>query len=201
VIKVAVLVALEKAINLALALDNDRERRLLDLKNHTIKISLSDLSFDFYLSFTEKAVYVQQYCLGEPQLTIAGTLDAFISMATSKKGAVLPKEMEVMGSAHLAQNLQQFVADIDIDWEEHLSRLTGDTVATQISQLMKKGIKTVKRQSREFGLNLKEYLQEESELLVRQDEVDHFCHEVDELRHGVARLAAKVQQLEDTSNT
>ncbi|MAZ78081.1 MAG: hypothetical protein CMF39_05330 [Legionellaceae bacterium] len=198
-IKDVALAGLEKAINLALKLDENSNNNLAGLKNHTIKITLSDLSLDFYLSFTDDHVYVQQHCLGEPQLTISGSTTAFIKMATKKHGSSLPKEMEVMGSAHLAQQLQQFIATINIDWEEHLSRLTGDTFATQFTQFVKKSARLFKRQSREFGLNLKEYLEEESRLVVRQDEVEQFCQEVDELRHGVARLSARIQHIEDTN--
>lgn len=195
------LTALEKTINMALGLDSNRQANLEKLKNNTIKIELSSPPFSFYLCFTEDHIYAQQRCLGGPDLTICGTINAFVKMAANKKDSSMPKEMEIMGSAHLAQSLQQFMADIDIDWEEHLSRLTGDTVATQIGRFVKKSMDMFKHQSKEFQLNVKEYFQEESSLLARHDDIEKFCYDVDELRNGVARLSAKIKLAEDAKKS
>ena len=111
-------------------------------------------------------------------------------ISTSIQGAV-----KFNGNVALAQKLQKILTQLDIDWEEALSRHTGDVAAFQIHQ-----------QARDFGdwflhsadsllQTSSEYLREEVRLSPTQVEFDRFQSGLGLLKNDVARAEARLQQL------
>lgn len=105
---------------------------------------------------------------------------------------------KVHGDSEAAHALQQLLAKINIDWEEELSKYTGDVIAHQSFYVFKQ-----LRQYQQYASNsleemITEYLQEESGLLPTKYEVDEFMHDVDQLRLEVDRLEARIKICENT---
>ena len=86
-------------------------------------------------------------------------------------------------------------ADVDIDWEEHLSRLVGDVVAHEVGGAARAARAFGRRAGRTAEQNLREYLQEEARLLPTRYELKELLDAVDVLRDDVERLAARVERL------
>ena len=88
------------------------------------------------------------------------------ALSERKEDALFSGRVEIRGDTDLAHRFSAVLADLDIDWEEQLSRLTGDVVAHEAGKAA--------RASRTLGRprtgditrqNLREYLQEEARLL------------------------------------
>ena len=86
---------------------------------------------------------------------------------------------------------------LDIDWEEQLSKLTGDIIAHQLGNAARHG-----RRAFRFGLDTLEkdsgeYLQEELRLLPTRIETENFSDEVSRISMDVDRLAARLKRLQN----
>jgi ubiquinone biosynthesis protein UbiJ len=101
----------------------------------------------------------------------------------------------VEGDNELGHRFGKLLAGMDVDWEEQLSRITGDVVAHE----MGKGARAIGNWSTATldtaSKNLQEYLQEEIRLLPTRYELEEFLAEVDTLRDDVARLQARLQRV------
>ena len=97
----------------------------------------------------------------------------------------------------VAQAFERLLKQIDIDWEEMLSRYTGDAIAYQVGNLVR-GLKNWGQQSTNaFADDLRDYLQIEAQYLPLPDEVEAFNNAVDDLRAAAERLEMRVQRLQN----
>lgn len=96
----------------------------------------------------------------------------------------------------LGQEFSEILEALDIDWEEHLSHLTGDLVAHKVGNLVRDVFAWGKQAADTLGQDVAEYLQEENEALPNRDEVENFLSQVDVMRTDVDRMEARVQRLQ-----
>jgi ubiquinone biosynthesis protein UbiJ len=120
---------------------------------------------------------------------------ARIGVVHRKEDSLFSGQVEVEGDAGLAQELGDFLSGIDVDWEEQLSRLTGDPVAHEVGNGARAARRWASRSLDALADDLKEYLQEEGRMLPTRYETERFLDEVDTLRDDVERLAARLQRL------
>ncbi len=107
--------------------------------------------------------------------------------------------IEIKGDAHVASVFQNTLREIEIDWEELLSKYTGDAIAYQLGR----GAKAVHAFGRRLRDNMRQdtrdYLQDNVQVSVTQEEVDQFIQEVDVARAQVDRLEARLSRLQNRS--
>lgn len=193
------LAAAETALNKALSMDPVSAQRLAALEGRVITIRIDTPLSDSGLALTllpdSHGVMLMGHYEGEPDLQLSGSLSAYATLATEKRGGI-PAGITIQGDANLATELQSIAAGLDLDWEEQLSRLTGDTFAHQTGRLLRNGSDYLHNTAHTLGLNLEEFLKEEARLLPQRFEVQEWVSDVDRLRDDVARLEARLRQLE-----
>ena len=193
------LAAAENAVNKALSLDPFTAKRLTALAGRVIAIHIDAPALDLYILPDEHGVMLMSRYEGRPDLKLSGDIGAFVRLAAQdradKQG--IPPGISIEGDANLASQLQAIIAGLDLDWEEQLSRLTGDTVAHQTGRLVRGAAAYVRETSGTLGMNLEEFLKEETRFLPQRFEVDEWVADVDRLRDDAARLEARVQRLEN----
>jgi ubiquinone biosynthesis protein UbiJ len=101
-------------------------------------------------------------------------------------------DVEISGDTQLAQHFSHFMNTLEIDWEEQLSKLTGDVVAHEVGNLLRGFSEWGQDQLTTSRLNLQEYLTEELRLLPSRCEVEEFLADVDTLRDDLDRLDARI---------
>lgn len=194
----AALAGLESMINGLLALDPDASARLARLHGKVIGLEVRGFGLRLYFVPTPGRLLLQGRVEQEPDALLIGSPLALasIGLGDDKVGELFSGRVEIQGDVDLAQRFGRILGQMDIDWEEHLSHLVGDVAAHESSQLLRKTGHWLgeSRQSLELGLG--EYLQEETRLLPRPEEVAGFNKGVDELRDGVERLLARIHLLE-----
>jgi ubiquinone biosynthesis protein UbiJ len=84
---------------------------------------------------------------------------------------------------------------MEIDWEEHLSRLVGDIAAHRIAGLVNGLRNWGKTAADNLADDVGEYLQEESRDVVSGAEMGVFYQRVDKLRDDTERLKARIDRL------
>jgi ubiquinone biosynthesis protein UbiJ len=165
------------------------------LANKVIEININDFrNIKLYLLFCDNLLEITSSKPENINLTISGPLMDFVAMAIKKQNLNFREtEIVIQGSLSTAEDLQQLIIELDIDWEEELSKYTGDVIAHQALYLIKQLKQYQATSSILLEEMISEYLQEESGLLPNHDEINGFMQAVDELRLQVDRLEAKVK--------
>jgi ubiquinone biosynthesis protein UbiJ len=187
-------VGLETALNQYLRLDPENLVKLVALSGKVYAVELSGSDLTFYLLPEASGFRVVSEAAGEPDVRIRATATALLRLARGDK--VLGAEVDIKGDTDLASDLRDVLSGVDIDWEEHISRLLGDVAAHRLGNLLR-GAFGWGRQAGETVLhNAAEYLQQESCDLPAPETVERFLDTVDRLRNDVDRLEARIRRLQ-----
>lgn len=191
------LLALETALNQYLSMDTEISAELAELHGKVIAFDLSGTGIKLYfIPAQNSSIQVMGHYEGEPDCMISGSPFSLVrSHFENNSDAVFSGDIEISGSSRLAQQFTGILKRIEIDWEEHLSNITGDVIAHQVGEFVRSTASWFNRNWQSSELNLKEYLQEELRLTPGQLEMENFFDDVDQLRDDVERLAARINRL------
>ena len=107
------------------------------------------------------------------------------------------KQIEIEGSAELANTVQDLFRHLAWDIEEDLSRLFPDVVAHRLAQGSRAFAAWQSEAATRLAENLAEYFTEEQPLLARPADVESFRREVDRLREEASRIEKRIERLEN----
>lgn len=187
---------LSKAINRYLLLDPSSNERLAKLNGQVISIQLRPFDITFQCLFYENKIEIQTGETSSAAATISGTpLQLTGVMLTKERHRFFADDLTIEGDAELAQRVIQLFDELEIDWEEYLSRLTGDATAYHVGKFIDQVGGFLNRAQKSFNQNVNEYIHEEAEWLPTREALQDFFTEVDDLRMDVDRLEALAQQL------
>lgn len=195
-LSVAALASLEQAVNAALALDPKTGERLCRLDGKVVAIELRGTPLRIYLQPHNEGLRLMGHYDGEADTTLRGAPLSMLRMNSGRTGEGLFRGgVEIDGDVELGTRFQQIFEKLDIDWEEHLSRLTGDIIAHQLGNTVRGLFAWGERSREHLGQDIADYLQEEREVLPVDWEVDEFIESIDTLRSDTDRLEARVKRL------
>jgi len=190
---------LTSAFNKYLVLDPEAPLKLKAFDGKLISIEIRGPNKNLYLSIHDSNVIVVQDIDTEPDTIISGSPAALFKLGLHRDSAPLlfAGEVEIRGDTRLGRQFKALLATMEIDWEEHLSRLTGDIAAHRIVGLFNEFGIWSRSASSNFTDDMGEYLQEESRDVVSGAEIDMFNQQVDKLRNDADRLEARITRLAD----
>jgi len=197
-IKKCSLSVLQKAINHALALDPGMPLKIQDLHGKVLEIIISPLNVNFFMSFAANELKLLAHYEGHPDAIIRSNPMGLIRLSllpASKVRSLFNDNIRISGDVELGQHVKKLFDEIDIDWEGHLARFTGDVVAYQLGSLVRKGLAFKQHISDSIRQDMTEYLQDELRVFPPREEVNDFFKDVDELSLNVARIEARLNQL------
>lgn len=189
--------AVETALNRALRLDPDAFVQLQRFEGKSIGLELHGTGLTLLLLPGHDGVQVMSMPVTGADTVISGTPLALAELGLGDARRVLfAGEVSIRGDVETGQAFKRLLDNLEIDWEEQLSRYTGDVLAHQLGDLFR-GLQRWGRQVRHtLGRNLAEYLQQESSQLAIRDDVQAFGREVDQLRDDSERLQARLMLLQ-----
>lgn len=187
----ALAAGLETALNRYLLLDPDVLPQLAELAGTVIAVEPEGLGMTLYLFPGAQGVQVMDCYDGEPTVRIRGAPLALIQQWRGQSAG----EMTVEGDAATGRRLQTLLARLDIDWEEHLSNVVGDTAAHQLGQFWRGFRNWGQQTSATLLRDGSEYLQQELRVLPSRPAVGSFLSAVDVLREDTDRLEARIVRL------
>jgi len=192
----AALAAVEIAVNAALELDPQTIERLQLLSGRVVAVEFEGLGQRLFIRPHAKGIDLMGDYEGDVDTTLRGTPMALLRMSNGKPGEGLFGDgVTLSGDIEFGQRLQAIFAQIDIDWEEHISHLTGDIIAHQIG----KGFRTLtgwnQQNRKSCERDISEYLRYEIDSLPLGWEVEEYMSGVDKVRSDVDRLEARVNRL------
>ena len=203
-IKSSLLAAAEIGGNRLLAFDEAALAGCREMQGHCISIEITDLDFRLYCHPGDWGIRLSRNAPArEVDATISGRLMALFNLASQddKISTSIQERVSFNGNVSLAQKLQRILAGLDIDWEEALAQKTGDVVAVQLHQQLRRFGDWFRQSADSVLLTSSEFLREEARLSPTQVEFEVFQSQLTELRHDVARAEARLQQIiEKTSS-
>lgn len=191
---------LEKAINRYLALDSESRTRMALLEGKVVTLELRGISLTVQMLFIDKTIQLKWDDFSEADLTIRGTPLNLIhlSLAPDQRQRFFAEDVVLEGNIELAQQVFAIFDELEIDWEEYISKWTGDVPAYQAGRFLRDLKRVGLRIRKTVSYNLNEYLHEEINFFPPVEQLENFFHDVDELRMDVDRLDARIQKLKES---
>jgi len=196
--------AIETAFNAWLKLDGESLPRFTALDGKIIRFHITGLDLNLYFLPATSGIQVLGNYPDEAQggivdATIHGSPMALIRLSTSNNAgeAMLKSDVEIEGDMRVAEKFSAILREVDIDWEELLSKLVGDIVAHQAGQVTRNVTGWLKDTADAMQQNTGEYISEESGLSPAQAEINEYMDQVDNIRMDVDRLDARIKLLQE----
>jgi ubiquinone biosynthesis accessory factor UbiJ len=179
--------------NHLLGMDQNALQHCSELQGHIIAINFTDVEKTLYCHPGSWGMRISlQKPAKEPSAVIRGRVMALVNLSLNKDklSTSIQERIEISGNTAAAQKFQKILTELDIDWEQQLSRLVGDAVSFRIFQGLNKTRQWVNDSFKSVAISGRDYLQQESGHMPTKPEFDQFKSEVTDLRHSVERMEA-----------
>lgn len=184
---------LEQLVNSYLQLDPDGCKQFSALMGKVIAMEMAGLG-TYYIFPEARSLRLETSHAGIADVTISGSPLALLRLLQSN-GYPLPPGVQISGDLEVAHAFQNAIKNMDIDWEEQLSHLTGDVIAHSIGNTVRSVIGWGKEAATSIRQTTTEYIQEEVRHLPPRQEIKDFMQDVDSIRNDVERLEARIKRL------
>lgn len=193
-----VLRALESAANAWMGLDPDNRARMAALEQRCIGIDLQGTGLQLFLYPGSHGIRISGQHEGPVDTTLHGSPLALarLGIGGDTGKTLFSGAVTISGDVETGQAFKAILDDMDIDWEEHLSRLTGDVVAHQFGNLARQAGRTLHHGRVTLEQDVGDYLKEELRLLPARIEVENLAADIARLRMDTDRLAARIRRLQ-----
>jgi ubiquinone biosynthesis protein UbiJ len=192
--------ALEAALNRYLSLDPDAAARMAGLAGHCIAIELRGIDLTLFMLPGNEGIRIMDSIDAEDGVdtTLHGTPLALarLGLGSNTGKTLFSGDVTITGDVETGQAFKAILDDMDIDWEEQLSHVTGDVIAHQLGNMARRARRAISQGRATLEQDMGEYLKEELRVLPARIEVENFTADVNRLRSDADRLAARIQRLQ-----
>jgi ubiquinone biosynthesis protein UbiJ len=166
------------------------------LEGKSLLVDPGSAGLTMHLIVRDGRLSIESGAIEAPDARLQGSPLSLARMASEDpEQAIRSGRVQMSGDADVAADYQALLEVIRPDWEELLSRLTGDVVAHEAGRFVGGVMGWAKGARHTLGRSLAEYLTEESRDLAATAEIEEFCAGVDQVSAGVDRAEARLKQL------
>ncbi len=189
----------ESAINRYLRLDPDAAARMARLDGQCIALDLRGLDLKLYVLPGEQGIRLRDRFEGEAATVLRGTPLGMVQLGLGgNTGKTLfSGDVRIEGDVETGQTFKAILDEIDIDWEEQLSKLTGDFIAHRLGNAARQVSSTLQHGRATLEQDIGEYLQEELRVLPSRIETENFSSAVSRIGMDVERMEARIKRLKN----
>jgi ubiquinone biosynthesis protein UbiJ len=196
-----VLSAIELGVNQLLSLDNKTPERLKKLNGKQLGIELKELNHTIVVAFSDRIDLLLPDTVNPSEAeTDVWDCKITLSILSAKElqdpsritQLIKQDKLDVIGDMQIAQDFSALVKELDIDWEEHLSRYTGDVIAHQAIKTGKQIHNSAKSQLQKLANIVSQGALEEKKIAAPALAVTHFADQVHQTRADVERLQSRL---------
>ncbi len=193
------LLPIEKLLNRYLQLDTENFTRLQKLVGKTLAIELAGLELTFYLVISGRGLQFSETIPYPADAHVRGMPFSLVSLLVSSDPLtpIRSGDITITGDLEFVQQLQQWLKNLNIDWEAQLAHYLGDNISTKIADCFYEVKDWQQTNKRILTQNFSEYLQEEIRYFPPREEIYDFSQDIAELRLATDRLQARMQRLEN----
>jgi len=191
------LLPLQNLLNRYWRHDEENFSQLTKLAGKSLAIEILGINLTLYLVVNPRGIQFSQNLGYEADAQVQGMPFSLASLLLSKAplSKIRQGDVRIEGDLEFVQQLQHWLSNTQIDWQEQLTPYLGDYLTCQLGEQIE-DIKTWHQEARVvLGQNLIEYLQEESKAFPPREEVTDFTDEVYQLRLASDRLEARWTRL------
>ena len=194
----SVATGLEMALNRYLDLDPAVRKRLAALEGRLIALQIDGLDLRILLRTGRNGITLLNDTGQTADTVLQGTPLGMVrlGMGGNTTGTLFSGAVEITGDVETGQAFKAVLDEMDIDWEEQLSRLTGDVVAHPLGNVARKTGSLLAHGRSTLMRDLSEYLQEELRVLPARIEIENFIDDVSRLGMTMDRLTARLARLQ-----
>jgi len=184
--------------NNLLSLDDQVVDRCREIQGYCIEIHITDLDLRL---FCHPGSWGMRLSLDEPSkpvdATISGRVMALLSLVIQedKISTSIQEGVSINGNVKVAQQMQKIFTELELDWEEALSRYTGDVIAFRIHQQARSAGDWLRQTAISLAQTSSEYLREESHMSPTQVEFERFQQHATALKQDVERAEVRLRHL------
>lgn len=188
---------LESLLNRNIAGSSRARSLLAQIAGRSMELRLSSTPLRLRFEAGDEGISIRMESEMPADATIEGTPFALARLAIGDPAqSIRAGGAQVSGDAEIAQGFQKLFAAAQPDFEEELSRLTGDVAAHYLANLARDARDFMRRAGSTFAQNVAEYLTEEGRDVPTRMEAEEFLAEVDRFREATDRLEARLADLE-----
>ncbi len=198
----SVTTGLELACNTWLAMDPQTLAGMSRLEGKVIAVEVRGLNLNLFMLPGTGGLQILHHYAGAADTTLSGAPFSLLRLVTGNSRQVLfSGDVVIRGDVDTGQHFKRLLENMDIDWEEHLSRLTGDVVAYRIGNGLRQLRAWVGETRDQVAQNVAEYAQHEARTIPLPAEAEALYTDIDTLRDDTARLEARLQRLQQQAKT
>ena len=185
---------IENYINKILSKDEHTLRQLKKINNKVIVFKFSNTKIKIYIIPVINGLSISMTSKRKADVLINSTPSNFIKMLLSSRYNVsgTPIDMQVEGDISIANDFEKIMRNLEIDIEDPMSNLIGDTLSYQFIRIIRRIREASLKSSEIIIKDLSEYLKFEVEMLPDELLVDEFLKEVDSIRNDVERVSQRI---------
>jgi ubiquinone biosynthesis protein UbiJ len=188
---------LNRATEVALDLDPDGREKLGDLEGKVVCVKITAPEIELFLKPSSEGLVIAPEHDATPDVTLTGSLLSFakLGVAGSGNGVLSSGQVIIEGDVETGQDFQKILGQLDLDWEELLSRFIGDTPARKAGNILR-DIGGWARESAELSReNISDYLKEEKRILATPLAMERLEKEVEKVRGDVDRIEQRMNKI------
>ncbi|MBA1148956.1 SCP2 sterol-binding domain-containing protein [Ectothiorhodospiraceae bacterium WFHF3C12] len=190
----------QEAVNRVLSLDPAAGERLRALAGQNLDVHLTGFPTPLRVGFNDTGLNLSTVDEEVPgaNATLTAAPSALLTLALSN-GQRGGRDLAFKGDVGVIQDVRTLFSELEIDWEEQLSRVLGDVAAHQVGRAARGLGEWLRHAGNTFLDNAGEYLTEEQRSLPTAGEVERFISDVDRLRQDADRLQARLRRLRQSA--
>lgn len=194
--------ALDAALNRVLQLDPQAEQRIHAMEGKLLALNIIGPNLTLYLFPIDGRLQVHAFAEGHIDTTISATPLglARLALQSNASDAMFKGDVKIAGDIEFGQAIKDLLGNIDIDWEELLSKLIGDVAAHKVGRSLRGLANWTEQSTDSLQQDLAELLQHEMRVLPQRVDIEQFLADVDTLRADVERFELRLSRFEQRIN-
>jgi len=183
------------SFNRYLDCDPERAQALENINDKILSITIKEANFTLIMQ-VQNARFFEADLSQQIDASIIVSMHVLSGKMGGQDQNQLLKDgiIEIQGDSHVASVFNKVMNEIEIDWQDVISKYTGDIVAHQIATGAKSVASVLRRLGDNLRLDVRDYLQDDLQIAVTESEVEHFVEQVDDLRARTDRLEARLNK-------
>ncbi len=188
---------LESLLNRHVAASSKASRLVAELAGRKLDVRVAHAPLRLRFAVADGRLTVRFSGEGEPDAVIEGPPLSLAALASPQaEDRIRAGGVRISGDAEVARSFRDLFAAARPDFEEELSRLTGDVAAHHLARAARDVLDFGRRVADTFARNVGEYLAEEGREVPARPELEALLGDVDRLREDVDRFEARLARVE-----
>lgn len=184
-------------LNRYLEQDSERAISLRQIKDKVIRVVVREINLDIKLKVNDSSFEeIQLDDVADVEISVSLKILPDFLMGVDQDKLIKNGSIEIKGDTHVASVMQNTLKEIEVDWEEIISKYTSDSVAHQIGKGARAFHSFADRLRDNMRQDMRDFLQDNIQVSATQEEVDQFIKEVDATRAQTDRIEARINKLQ-----